>query len=342
MWRGPRRQGKNTMSDLRALSSRISEHDAADASARFALLSYDTLNLGDDVQALAALRLMPRVDRLVMRDKISEFRAPRGTRAKIILNGWFMGSKSWPPPETLDPLFVSFHLGQYRYSEYFNRLERSFLFARTQRHFMLAEKSLAFFKAHEPIGCRDFATLEALRAEGIEAYFSACLTLTLKTAPSDRPRKDIIIVEPNLDLPELFRTIPSALRSRVTFLSHQTELRAPPELRMNTAADLLERYAQAHLVITSRLHCALPCLAFGTPVLFIPPGHDLRRFEGIAELLTIPRVEDRRLAETIPWENPVPNSDAHRALADKLEATCRNFLAAERATAESARMPQPA
>lgn len=331
------------MSDLRALSSRISESDAADSKAHFALLSYDTLNLGDDVQALAALRLMPRADCLVMRDRIGDFRAPRGTRAKIILNGWFMGSKSWPPPETLDPLFVSFHLGKYRYSEYFNRIERNFLFARTQRHFMLGEKSLAYFKAHEPIGCRDLATLETLQSEGINAYFSGCLTLTLKTAPADRPRKDIIIVDPNLDIPELFRAIPSALQSRVVYLTHQTDLRAPPALRMNTAADLLERYAQAHLVITSRLHCALPCLAFGTPVLFIPPGHDLRRFEGIAELLTIPKVQDRRIAETIPWESPVPNSDAHRALAEKLEATCRKFLAEERATADSAdRMPQPA
>ena len=326
------------MSDLRELSSRISTNDAG-SKPRFALLSYDTLNLGDDVQALAALRLMPRADCLVMRDGLSEFRAPPDTRAKIILNGWFMGSKSWPPPETLDPLFVSFHLGQYRYSEYFNRIERSFLFARTQRHFMLGDKSLAYFKAHEPIGCRDLATLEALQAEGIKAYFSGCLTLTLKTTPKSEERKDIIIVDPNLDIPELFRAIPSALRSRVVYLTHQTDLRAPVALRMNTAADLLERYAQAHLVITSRLHCALPCLALGTPVLFIPPGHDLRRFEGIAELLTIPKVQDRRIAETIPWENPVPNSSAYRAIADKLEATCQNFLAEERA---SARVPQPA
>jgi hypothetical protein len=237
-----------------------------------------------------------------------------------------MGSKSWPPPDTLDPLFVSFHLGQYRYSEYFNRLERSFLFSRTQRHFMLSDKSLAYFKKHEPIGCRDLTTMEALRAEGIDAYFSACLTLTLKTEANARPRRDILIVEPNLDVRALFDAVPRKLQNCVVFLSQQTSLREPPALRMNTAADLLERYARAHLVITSRLHCALPCLAFGTPVLFIPPRHDLKRFAGISELLTIPKTADGQLAESVPWENPTPNPTIYRTLADKLEAQCRAFL----------------
>lgn len=313
---------------LRDLPSKIFTGAAVDPKHRFALLTYETLNLGDDIQSLAALRLMPRADDLVMRDKIGEFRAPPGTRSKIILNGWFMGSKSWPPPGTLDPLFVSFHLGQYRYSEYFNRLERSFLFSRTQRHFMLAEKSLAYFKAHEPIGCRDLPTLEAFRAAGIESYFSGCLTLTLETARKERS-PDILIVDANLDLPELFRSVPNALKPHVVFLTHQTALKAPVQLRMNTAADLLERYAQAHLVITSRLHCALPCLAFGTPVLFIPPRHDLGRFEGLSELLTIPRIEDGRIAETIPWEKPLLNSSDCRALAEKLVATCRSFVAGQ-------------
>ena len=329
------------MSGLRELTSRISRGLAVPPDQRLALLAYDTLNLGDDVQALAALRLMPRVDHLVFRDKLADFDAEPGTRARIIMNGWFMGSKSWPPPDTLEPLFVSFHLGQYRYSEYFNRLERSFLFSRTQRHFMLSDKSLAYFKKHEPIGCRDLPTMEALRAEGIDAYFSACLTLTLKASDINRPRHDILIVEPNLDVDELFRAIPRALQDRVVFLSHQTDLRGPPALRMNTAADLLERYARAHLVITSRLHCALPCLALGTPVLFIPPRHDLKRFEGIAELLTIPKTADGRLAETIPWESPTTNPTAYRPLADKLEAQCRAFLSGARTAAgRTERTPQ--
>ena len=52
-------------------------------------------------------------------------------------------------------------------------------------------------------------------------------------------------------------------------------------------ANLLNKYARAKLVITSRIHCALPCLAMGTPVIFINGFDsfvDSCRFDGIIEL----------------------------------------------------------
>ena len=36
---------------------------------------------------------------------------------------------------------------------------------------------------------------------------------------------------------------------------------------MTLAKNLLNKYASAKLVITSRIHCAIPCLSLGTPVL---------------------------------------------------------------------------
>jgi hypothetical protein len=39
--------------------------------------------------------------------------------------------------------------------------------------------------------------------------------------------------------------------------------------RWQRALERLKLYSEASLVITSRLHCALPCVAFGTPVLFL-------------------------------------------------------------------------
>ena len=55
---------------------------------------------------------------------------------------------------------------------------------------------------------------------------------------------------------------------------------------MQEARGLLEIYKQAELVITSRLHCALPCRAFNTPVIFIHAdyGKD-RRFSGLYQEL---------------------------------------------------------
>src|SRR5690606_29754020 len=57
--------------------------------------------------------------------------------------------------------------------------------------------------------------------------------------------------------------------------------------KFQMAEDLLNKYARAKMVITSRIHCALPCLALGTPVIFVNGFDsfvDSCRFDGILEL----------------------------------------------------------
>ena len=53
------------------------------------------------------------------------------------------------------------------------------------------------------------------------------------------------------------------------------------------ARSLLNSYSSASLVITSRLHCALPCLAMGTPCIFVSEDtlKNDGRFNGLYELL---------------------------------------------------------
>jgi hypothetical protein len=291
---------------------------------KFGLLSYRESNLGDDVQAFAAQQFVPHVDYMVHRDSIGDFVAStRDEKVKIILNGWFMGSRSWPPAQSVDPLFVSFHIGQHHY------LDDKFWGG---KNFLLGKESIAYLKDHGPIGCRDISTLKLLEAAGVEAYFSGCLTLTLGSIlkePIDAAaREEILIVEPNLDLRTLFDSIPVHLRQKTAFVTHQTALTGPPELRLSTVSAMLHRYASAKLVITSRLHCALPCLAFGTPVLFVQPKEDLGRFSGIWELLNVARVSDGAIAETISWETPIPNPDRYLPLAKDLSERCRRFFLA--------------
>ena len=51
------------------------------------------------------------------------------------------------------------------------------------------------------------------------------------------------------------------------------------------AQNLLDRIAQAKLVITSRLHTAMPCLAFDTPVIFLHNDLNDVRFTGLLKFL---------------------------------------------------------
>jgi len=54
--------------------------------------------------------------------------------------------------------------------------------------------------------------------------------------------------------------------------------------RFTAAYQLMEMYASAKLVVTQHIHCALPCVAMGTPVIFInspvmPGGRSSRILE---------------------------------------------------------------
>jgi hypothetical protein len=101
------------------------------------------------------------------------------------------------------------------------------------------------------------------------------------------------------------------------------------------ANTLLDVYARAKLVITTRLHCALPCLALGTPVVFLHERYaEDRRFDGLREYLR-GYGPDAQSAD-IDWENPRPTdiSGIREQLSSRLS---RSILAAVEAQARAAR-----
>ncbi|NEP31274.1 MULTISPECIES: polysaccharide pyruvyl transferase family protein [unclassified Moorena] len=129
------------------------------------------------------------------------------------------------------------------------------------------------------MGCRDSRTVKEFNKINIDAYFSGCPTITLKNPEIERT-DEVLVVDAHLknaaghipDTTQLLRSlVPSYILEKAKFLTHNVE---PYKYRwhgykLNRAIDLLTYYAKAKLVITSRLHCALPCLAFGTPCVFI-------------------------------------------------------------------------
>ncbi len=285
--------------------------------ARFALLRYRTQNLGDEIQSLAARCFLPRVDALVDRDELN-------TKAicqphKIILNGWFSHRpECWPPSEFLVPLLISFHVTQH-IDPILNPSGKSF----SQRVGQV--DSRAYLASHSPVGARDTHTVELLRNLSIPAYFSACLTLTL-TAEREPARRDFVCVN-DLD-DEVVDYVERKSRAVVVITRHRNEDCLDPVGRMTLAHNLLETYASAKFVVTSRLHCALPCLALGTPVLFCPTATDRYRFSGLLELL---RHTSRAqlLSDLAPFDfcNPTPNGMQYLPLRQMLIDRCRRFIA---------------
>ena len=62
---------------------------------------------------------------------------------------------------------------------------------------------------------------------------------------------------------------------------------------------LLDKYMSAKLVITGRLHCATPCLAFNTPVVFIGRKETFYRVNCLSEYIPLYRYED---VDKINWD----------------------------------------
>jgi hypothetical protein len=223
----------------------------------FALLTYPVShNLGDEIQSIAARRFLPRVDRLVNRDALD---MDPGAEVALILNGWFLQRpRNWPPHPRFRPLITSFHLDAER--------SRRAPWRRSPADLVLRSEGVAYLQRHGPIGARDPGTLALLQAKGIESYHSGCLTLTLQR--DDALPRDRGIVACDL-APDTLTALHRRMSRPVTITTHIDTVTVGPEKRFAAAQALLDTYARAEVVVTSRLHCLLPCLAFGTPVLFV-------------------------------------------------------------------------
>ena len=74
------------------------------------------------------------------------------------------------------------------------------------------------------------------------------------------------------------------------------------ELRFKRAYELLQLYAGAKYVITSRIHCAFPCLGLQTPVAYLKNNADgeksLCRLENVPELLNVVELNGEKIVSS--------------------------------------------
>jgi len=285
---------------------------------KFALLSYSTNNLGDEIQSIAARQFLPQTDFFVDRDDWTTSGSTAAEAAKIILNGWFTHNpEKWPPPPFLSPCLISLHITRERYKPT-TLTDPSVT--------LLENQNLDYLRRHQPVGGRDLWTASLLKQHGVESYFSGCLTLALG-AGATRERRDFICA---VDLPEqTYRILLGRTRSPVLRLSHRDTGGGTFEQRSAKADRLLGLYAYAKCVVTTRLHCALPCLALGTPVLFVNDVADPYRLSGLIELVRNCTVETfEAYSQGIDFDGPSPNSGAHMPLRNALIARLESFTAA--------------
>jgi hypothetical protein len=218
-------------------------------------LYQSTSNLGDQIQSIATEQFLPVIDARVDRDYLNEVKL--NEIHLIVMQGWFshFPKRCFPPSESLKPVFFGFHISDWNNS---------------WDHFLKPE-NLEFLRRHEPIGCRDRKTAEILSENSVNTFYSKCLTLTLpKRDKSPKNGKVFLVSTEGIPIPE-------HLRKGSVVVSQDVLEVWSEDLKFRMANELLNAYKEnARLVITTKIHTAMPCIAMGIPVVFFGNPFDYR------------------------------------------------------------------
>lgn len=275
-------------------------------------------NIGDYIQSLAALQYLPNncIPNFVDRDNI-EFYNNSKSKIILIMNSWNAIKKgNQKVPNIIYPIYISYHISNAN---------------------SINSTSINNLKKYQPIGCRDKYTEKALIKKGIDAYFSSCLTTTLDIsfAVEDFERtNDIIFINYKFGMMPLADKFIKSLKkydfNKIIYINHMYILKNYTHLeRFKLAKKFIDRYAKAKLVISTRIHGALPCLALNTPVIFINKRYD-KRLPGLYELLNTIGIDSKgefKINVLLNKDNMVVNSKKYLKYAKILKKKIKMMIA---------------
>jgi hypothetical protein len=263
-------------------------------------------NIGDVFQAMAVVDHLPHVDLYLDRENLLS--AANEGPILLFANGWYMHDYSaFPPPDNIIPVYASVH------------------FSGSQ--ILSSERNREHFRKYGPVGARDYKTLYMLRAAGIPSYFSGCFTLGLKRRPEDGRKRRLLVVD-GVDHPlgsETLQRLSSVFACEAEHLSNDPlnedgGFDSYTISALKQAEHILSTYCAATHVVTTKIHCALPCMAMGVPVTLLHPHPKEERLapaRRFLEVYSTGRIE--RISR-----DPMTRATVHRI--DKARAWIREFI----------------
>lgn len=235
-----------------------------------------SVNIGDDLQLVAIENLYKRMgipDEDIIRIGLSELSTYDGEYCILP---------------------VSFPLYGYREGTYITMFSAKIVPVFLALSIMcgnISDEECDYLRHFEPIGCRDYHTVKLLRSKGILAYLNGCITATLPRRMDLEGDKTYLVDVPE----EYYDYIPKRLLKNAVVTSQIVDECEDPEKEIK---DRLDEYAlNASLVITTRLHCAMPCVAMGIPVVLLKDNYSFR-FSFISKYI---HVYEKEEFDTIDW-----------------------------------------
>ena len=166
----------------------------------------------------------------------------------------------------------------------------------------LSHEERDYLRTYEPIGCRDEYTRNNLMQNGINAYLNGCITLSafcdcsFEKNSMSRTKYYLVDVEDSF-----FPYIPEEIRQNAVIRSQYIRIHSDENIYQIAKERYREYGTEAKLIITSRLHCAIPCISMGIPVIILRQKVSYR-FSWVEKLLPIYTMQT---IENVEW-NPMP------------------------------------
>ena len=313
------------------------------------IVHFKTRNIGDDIQCYVMEKFLPRVDYLIDREHLDSFYTSTGEQVAAFLGGWYLQSPlNWPPSPFLKLFPTSIH----------------FTNKGGKVMFILKDYGATWLKQIAPIGCRDEGTAELLKSFGIKAYVSGCFTLAIEPFADVEKHEKIVLVDCSK---EVFDFVKANTKKKIVVASHRYAIdKLSPEVvafaeehdakdviatshepaqpdephelvyhkgswsyRRALMEGLLRFYQGASLVVTKRLHVALPCLAMGTPVLMINGEDKSMHYKFSTYTPYVNHTTQKDLLSkkySFDFDNPAPNPGGHEKFSEKIKRACKEFI----------------
>ena len=335
---------------------------------KYKLLSVESgdrwTNIGDYIQALAASQYLPSIDGFVNREELSQY---DGEECVVIMNGWFMHiPNNWPPSKKIRPIFLSFHINKEasekmlanhgvtylkengpigcrdRYTLSLlcqSGIESWFTGCLTltlgNKYTSVEKKEKVFFvDPCIPTSQDRIDRLVVLLRNPILVYKTSKKISNLLNRISFRNR---------LSISSQFIRLYSKMFTKdclgnavfITHVSSRYDVWSN-EKKLYEAEKLIRLYSRAKFIVTSRLHCALPCLGLQTPVYFTQRvscnEESDCRFDGITELFNKITVSSNNITSDFDYKgklsetNIVANKTNWEPLAKALSTKCTQLI----------------
>ena len=181
--------------------------------------------------------------------------------------------------------------------------------------------NMEFLKKLAPIGARDTYTLDFFKKNDVPSFFSGCMTLFMQNPSMGLPRNnniykcDVFLQDTTFE-----NLLPKNIAQSLIKVTHAIDAKMDKYKKFIEGYNRILMYSQAKLVITARIHVALPCVAIGTPVIFLDHKAIWAniRLAGLTDLFQTVQITHNNTEEVktffreYPWDNPRPNPNPEK------------------------------